>query len=154
MTIQKQLYIIPEYDERTGCFLGYAVKKGNIYLKNAKGEKIILLGNLNTNGHYDISYQEYSWSLSADEHEHNTEALLKFEPKTINSVFQGYTIYQFDEKEQKIVSRGTISAIDVKYKRAKNGNIDCIYEDKPIDSACQSYFIQQITQEEYDLRIK
>ena len=100
---------------------------------------------------YFVSYQGEKWHLSAQEYELDEQAQLKFKPKIQNGHFQGYTILQYDEKEQKLVSRGTVGAQDVKYKRVENGLIDCIYEDRQQDGTCKTYFIAKMTQDEYDL---
>lgn len=152
MTIQKRLSILPEYDEKKGCFLGYAVKQGNQFLKNTKGEKIILSVQMNKAGISFVSYQDYIWELTPNNYEKHEESQLKFTPKTKNNVFQGYSIEQYDEKEGIFVPRGTLSRIDVKYKRSNPGFIDCIYEDEQTDGSKKYYFIQQISQEEYEER--
>lgn len=150
MTEQKKLSIHPEYDEKKGVFLGYVVKRGNSFLKDNDGNKI-LLSVQEANNKYFVSYQGEKWHLSAQEYELDEQAQLKFKPKIQNGHFQGYTILQYDEKEQKLVSRGTVGAQDVKYKRVENGLIDCIYEDRQQDGTCKTYFIAKMTQDEYDL---
>ena len=56
MTEQKKLSIHPEYDEKKGVFLGYVVKRGNSFLKDNDGNKI-LLSVQEANNEYFVSYQ-------------------------------------------------------------------------------------------------
>ncbi|MBO7244962.1 MAG: hypothetical protein J6V53_06780 [Alphaproteobacteria bacterium] len=151
MTHQDKLSILPEYDEKSGCFLGYAVKQGNQFLKDTKGKKIILSVQDNDNGSYAVSYEGQKWILSAQEYETHEEAQLKFTPKFQNGHFHGYTILQYDEKEEKLVSRGTVNAKDILYKRTNNGTVECLYEDIQADGSSKTYLVSKMSQEEYDL---
>ena len=150
MTKKKNLSVFPEYDEKNGMFLGYAVKRGSSFLKDQNGKKIILSVQTDPKGLF-VSYQGEKWNIHEKEYEIATEAQLKFKAKVQNGHFQGYTILQYDEKENKLMPRGTIGAQDIKYKRAENGSVDCFYEDMQADGSCKTYFISQMTQEEYDL---
>lgn len=152
MTKHNKLSLFPVYDEKKGIFLGYAVKKDNHFLKDKTGNKIILSVQTTVDNGYFVTYQNTKWTLNISEHEQYKEPQLKFTPKAQNGSFKGYTITQYDEKENTLMPRGTVAPSDIKYKQNPNGFIDCFYEDKQTDGSCKTYFIQQISLDEYEQR--
>lgn len=154
MKENENLKIIPEYSDETGCFLGYSVKKGDSFILNNCGEKLILIDESYDNSHasYEIVYGGSKWHLSTSEHEKNAEPLLKFYPEVEDSVFKGYAVRQFDFEQGKIVSRGFVDSKDVTYRWGHKGSIDCFYLDVDPSGETKTYFIQNITHEEYENR--